>query len=422
MQLCTTYKISVLFFCFISMSCRAVDNAHFYRATLYEGEPRLAIPWFSSFDAAIGRGSTTSGNNARGKKVPLLDIYGVQNMQFLGAGIPLNPANPFDQILIELQELPERPGFGELSFSGKFKIIEAPLCLYQNFTNGFFLEGYIPIRKLSTKNISFIDLSPTDSMIPNASTPVWQSFLQNLPAILQQFDLSITNVSEAGVGDLSLLLGWAWNNVRTVHLDYVDVDAKIGVLIPTGRQRNENKPFDLPLGYNGHWGVPLRFDGALGAFDWFTCGLSLDAVFFFNKTKTVRVQSSNQQSGFIKLAQEKVTVDQGTIWNICSYVKADHVAKGFSLWLGYTFSQQDATCLSLELASSLNKTLINRDEQLQQWSMHVLHCIAEYDFAKTERDWGPRLGFSYNHILAGKRIFLTDMIFGYIGIDINWCF
>lgn len=394
------------------------DNAHFYRATLFQQEPRFATSWLSTYESSVGRGSTSSGRNASGAKVPLLDIYGIQNMQFIGSGINLQPGNFIDDILLRLQNLPTRDQFGFLSFSGSFKTIEAPFNLYQNLINGFFLQAYLPIRKLSIKNISYQDLSPLDGPAPNKETPEWQIFLQNLNPVLAQFNINIKNSIRSGPGDFSLLLGWAYNNVHTVTFDYIDVDAKIGALFPTGKRRDLDNPFSLPLGYDGHWAVPLRFDFSIGALDWFTYGLSLDALFFFDKTQKTRIRTDNKQQGFIKLQKNTATIDRGTLWNICTYVKADHVVKGLSFFLGYTYSHQDSSCI--RPSALAYQSIANHDNMLKAWSMHVLHAITEYDCSQEHSKYAPIIGFSYNYVIDGKRIFLTDMLFGSCSLYIDW--
>src|SRR5271154_3383230 len=111
------------------------DNAHFYRATNFFGEPRFEKPWLSTFDLYASYGRTSTGFNGEHDKVPLLDIYGTYNMQLLGAGVPgKNFSNIADVILEELTLLPSQGCFGRFSFDGNFSLTELNIFYMQNFT------------------------------------------------------------------------------------------------------------------------------------------------------------------------------------------------------------------------------------------------------------------------------------------------
>jgi hypothetical protein len=225
-------------------------------------------------------------------------------------------------------------------------------------------------------------------------------------------------VNESGVGDFSLLLGWTINYQDTTHVDYIDITSKIGVLFPTGRTKNENRPFDLPLGYNGHYGLPVFVQASFGAFEWFTMGGHTGAVFLFDKTKTIRIKTAAEQNGLIALAQDTVEIDAGTVWTVGAYTKADHFAAGLSLLAGYSFNNKDADTLALKNNFINTGKFINTDITRQGWNMHVFHTSIEYDFATDFCKPGWRLSFFYNRILGGKRVFNTHMKIFNIGLDV----
>jgi hypothetical protein len=401
----------------------SIDNPHFYRAIFFWGEPRFEKPWLSSIDLSVAGARTTTARNRQGKKTELLNIYGLHAMQPLGTNVPnLDNTNPLDKILIDLETLPTRDSFGKLLFSGKFHTIEAILNAYQNLESGFFFQAYAPVRSLKIKHITFNDLSPDDTITPNKNTPEWQEFLNNFDAIIKRHNLSLAGADRGGFGDFTLLAGWARNYDTTCLLDYVDVDAKVGILLPTGKKKDISKPFDMPLGYNGHYGFPLIFEASIGALEWLTVGLHLDALFFFNRTTTITMKTAENQNGFINLVRGQAEIDQGTIWDVSIYAKADHVAKGLSLLCGYTFTHQDEFCLDPHDKITFNTTIINHDSYYQGWAMHVLHGLVEYDFEQKTTDIGPRIGFFFNYIIQGKQIFDANTIGSYIGFDIAWCF
>lgn len=417
------YFIFFYFFIGAIFSLFSIDNPHFYRANFFWGEPRFEEPWLTSGDVSLGGGATKKARNSEGKKTSLLNIYGLQVMRLLGENVPaLDPNNNLDQILLALDQIPERENFGSLRFTGEFSCIESVLNYYQNLDNGFFIQWYLPVRRLAIKSIRFSDASPNDDIFPNKNTPEWVDFLDNFTAILARYNLMIKDVHQAGAGDFSVLVGWTCNYQDTCYHDFFDVNAKIGLLFPTGKRRTLHNPFDLPLGYNGFYGFPFKFDCSVGYWEWLTAGFHLGALFLFDKTKTLAMKTAVGQNGFIMLTEGKAKVDSGTLWDISCYIKADHFFKGLSLLCGYCFTLKENDCINPYNKEIFNPSIVNADPLYRSWRMHVIHWIAEFDFAKKLSDLGPRISLFYNWIIDGQRIFDTSMLNASLGVDISWCY
>ena len=210
----------------------------------------------------------------------------------------------------------------------------------------------------------------------------------------------------------------SWNYEELEELDYIDTTLKTGILFPTGARKNQNLAFDLPSGYDGYYALPFSTDASLGAFEWLTVGYHTDVLFFIPQTRTIRMKTDLEQSGFFKLGLGTARVRPGSLWNINGYLKADHLAKGFSLLVGYTYSQKndDTIC---PCNRSFVGSIVNSDEMFKSWNMHTLHLQAEYDFTQEEKSYGFRAAIFYNQVLGGKRIFKTNMAGGSLGVDIG---
>lgn len=401
------------------------DNPHFYRATFFYGEPRLEKRALGSIDISLAGGRTCAGRNGSGRKVPLLDIYGTYNMHDLGIGVPhKNLTLPTDLALTNLSLIPSRNCFAQLSFHGKFSTTELDVNLTQNLVHGFFVELALPFRTLKINNIAFTDLSPTSDAFPNINTPAWQTFLNLFPEILSQYDLSIDPVFRRGIGDVSFMAGWTYNCQEFDYLDYLDFTFKIGVLAPTGKKRNPNLVFDLPLGYNGYFGAPFELASSFGAYDWFTFGGYMGALIFGNRTETMRLKTDATQCGLIKLASGTVCIHQGTIWHAGLFAKADHFCRGLSALIGYTFAQHNNDCVSIAPKDeyNFNPMIVNDDPLFRGWNMHTMHFMLDYDFTQLNMKFGPHIGFFYNLEIGGKRTFNTSTLQGTLGLDIAWDF
>lgn len=392
----------------------AIDNPHFWRATNFLPafyEPRFERDWLLSLDATVGFGSTTTARNGNGTKVPLLDIYGTYNMQALGINVPgKNLTNPADIALTQLELLPANEGFAQLSFEGRFKLLEANLSLSQNIGCGFFIQGHIPVRQIQITDITQRDLSPLGcDNGPNINTPEWQNFLALFPQILDQYNLSIAPFKHSGVGDLSILLGWTNNYEETQEIDYVDTTFRIGALFPTGRKKNEDLVFDIANGYNGHYAIPISIDFAIGWYDWFTLGADFGVMTFFKKTRDIRLRTDCLQSGLITLTKAPARIDPGNIWEANVYMKADHVLCGFSVLLGYSFAMQEHFSIIPQDTIFFDPVIVNSDERFLGWKMHTINLLLDWDFATYECPSHPHVGVFGNFVVGGERIFNTHM-------------
>jgi hypothetical protein len=397
------------------------DNLHFYRASFFFGEPRFERTGLTTLNARVGAGSTSTARDGCGKKVCLLDIYGPQVAFELGTSVPGKDfTNPADLALQLAENEPSRNGFGLFSFGGQFSTVELDLQFYQNLSDGVFFEIYLPLRKLHINNISCNDLSSGCAACPNSSSPTWQAFSNQFNTILSQHCLQFKGVDHFGIGDMSFILGWAENYQETEHLDFIDIMAQAGVLAPTGRRANPDIAFDLPLGYNGHVGFPLNMSVGFGLYEWFTFGAHVMVMPFKSTTQTVRMRTSASQNGFIKLTKGEATTKPGTLWQIGTYLKADHVLRGLSMLIGYSYSTQRPSSVCPCNTAVFDPGIVCSDSMLLGWKMQTIHLLAECDFLKETGFFGPRIGVFGNIIVGGKRIFNTSIGGAMVGIDLVW--
>lgn len=417
-------------FVFGSLLC--IDNHHFYRASnffsVYQ-EPRFEECWLASFDVTLGAGATHKSERKSDrceKCSPLLDICGLYDMQALAYDLPCKSlTNPVDLALIDLSLVPERGCFANLSYHGQFTIAEANFFYTQNFNHGVFFQLHFPVRYMKISEVYFKDLSPQDSIYPNINTPEWQTFLKLYPApFAERFNLNLCGTHFTDIGDTSFLLGWTRNYEDTEVVDFLDFTLRFGVLTPTGRKANPNIVFDLPSGYNGHVGIPMTFDLALGSYEWLTVGLHLGVMPFASNIQKIRVKTAIQQTGLIKLDTICAKVHEGVLWDATGYVKADHFCHGLSFLIGYTYANKKANtftqldCHNNPVPNSSVQCFNQCDLVNSGWSIQTVQLLLEYDFRRN-CPTTPRLGFYFDYPVAGHHIFKTPMAGGTGGIDFS---
>jgi len=405
----------------LAVPLSAFGHRFAYRAGPYRSEPRLDRNCLTSYDVSVMGGATTTGKNGDHDKVDVLNIYGLHEMRKLGEGLTnLDPLNIDDNILLTLRDKNANGNFGKLLFTGKFKYIGAEVSLTQNWCNGFFGQVIVPVNRVEVTDVAYIDQSPTTG-VPASTDADWKQFLARFDNILSRHGMTKGNTSETSIGDVELYLGWSYNNDTSDALDFLDVTIKAGATIPSAKRKDVDKAFSIASGYQ-HAGIPVSFDMALGVFEWVTWGAHASGCFFFKQTDEFRMKTYSGQNGFIKLAKGAARRDLGNAWDIGTFLKADHIAGGLSVMVGYNYSSQEDSTLTPSDTTTFNVTTVNSDDMLKKWRMHTVNVMAEYDFAKEDKKLNPKVGIFYNHPVGGKRIFNTNTIGGNAGLNIVWKF
>ncbi len=426
----------------------------FYRTGAYSYQPRFERNCLSTWEVNVQGGGTrkgfedsnapgganatiaatatpatdTEGNNTQSSNV--LNLYGWQNFQFLGANITANPGtNVYNQNLDVLDQLPTNGTFGYVQYTGKFSYVEADIYIAQNFCKGFFADLNIPIIHTKMSDVGFTDMSPTTATFPNANDANWQFLTDggfdnaNLVATLALYDLTAADYSKSGIGDIEIYLGWTINKEDICDsIDFLDATIKVGFNIPSGYKKNQDQAFSIAAGYDGHFGVPISFDAALGFLEWVTIGAHVGGTFFTSKTKDYRMKTSALQNGYIKLGKGEAKMDMGNLFDAGAYLKADHIFKGLSLMIGYVYANQASSTLTPTDTVKFPTAIVNTDNMLSKWYSHSLSGIVEYDFAREGKRFNPVIGIFYSQPVAGKRVFNTKTGGGYAGVNVAWDF
>jgi len=395
-----------------------LDRVHFYYANPFWKEPRFERPYLLTFNTSGWRGSTCEGQNCRGKKTGVLNIYGTHNMKRLGENVPdKDPSLPENMILDALQQVEGNHCFAHLNFSGKFRTAGTELSLLQNFTHGFFLQLDVPVRFLEIRNICYTDLSPSLPATPNKTQPEWQSFLGAFQSILKLYELDIRTCRNKGFGDFSILFGWTKNYENTEYFDFIDWTVKFGPLFPTGKRKNIHSVFSLPLGYDGHWGLSACFDLSAGLFEWLTFGGHLQVLPLFPRTKTIRMKTAAQQSGMIKLSKGCAKVKPGIVTHAGVFLQADHITHGLSLTTGYSYARQGNKKICPCNTKKFNPAIVNSDQMFKKWTVHTVHFQADYDFMQEHHTVGAQVGVFVDWHVGGTRTFKTNRSGILVGFD-----
>lgn len=389
-------------------STRAIDNAHFYRARPWPKDPRLTEPLLFTIDFNIGSGSSEYSYNRDGNKAPLLNLYGPQRLQYLGKNmVLLDPvSNPFDAALATLAAAPLINDFAMLSLCSQFSLMEVYFEAIQNFVQGFFIHGYLPIRKFNLSTIHKEDISRTDGISQNL-LDAWYTVRNNLDFICLRYGINPMPLSISDIGDFSLGIGWALNYEETEYIDYFDISMEFGIEFPTSDRLCGNRLFEISAGNGGHTAIYGLIDASLGLYDWFTVGIHLDAKGFDTIKQILPIKTARGNNGFYKLARTCAYNHRDPQGAASCYLKADHFVRGLSLVIGYTFDIAGHTTLTPSIPHAFDASIVNSDSMLQGWRMSTLQFFAEYDFSHDDAPIAPKIAIFYNHVLKGQAVFKT---------------
>lgn len=207
------------------------------------------------------------------------------------------------------------------------------------------LAVYLPVASRRVRNIRIADQTqiPARGGRAIARAGAASLFNQNLRSNMMTLfgqDLSATDVN--GVGDVSVFLNW--HHGKVIGDDYFKKlcgFVRVGVSIPTGSESHTQKPFRMPLGNDGAWGLSFSSGVKAEIVENARVGIYFDGMALFDTTKLRRVKTSKYQSEFMLLNSARVRKKHGFTFNATPYLELNHFAGGFSAKLAYQYTQHN---------------------------------------------------------------------------------
>lgn len=308
--------------------------------------------------------------------------------------------------------------YGQFSLGTKFTSTEGSLSVSTPSFHGFTFSLCLPFASAKFSKILYTDTTPAaDNGGFNLTRVAWSNFRAKFDDILAKYNISAADCKTSGVGDLQA-------DVNYMHElnDTFTVDVAAGINFPTGKKRDENKVFSVPLGYDGHWGVKLS--GALQAdlHEYFTLGASFNTTLFGHNTKTVRIKTYKEQEGFLFLASSQVKRKKDPIVNIDVHGKMMCPEYHCALSFGYNYTHAGKTTLSTSstTTASFNATIANTDGRLASWYRHSIQGGVSVLLGCDTEEYQGEVGFIFSLPVAGKNIFTTNGFGGQAGVVFNW--
>lgn len=284
----------------------------------------------------------------------------------------------------------------------------------------FQIDLFIPIKSMQYNGVSWTDRTENVLSADQAFKEEISSKLAAQAQALGNLDINQNGWSETGLGDTFLLLSWHQNfkQLDKEYLKNVNVNARIGISIPTGKEKDENKALALSLGNDGAWGIPIGLGLNLDFVYNMHAGIELDFLGFFDHTKVYRMKTSKHQTDYLLLQKGNATKTQGASWRFNLYGQTKHFLDHFGARVSYHFLKHDEDRLSPK-SNDFDYNIINSAQSLKEWSSHTFSFELSYDLfnRKSSQSIKPQINLFYKLPIGGKRAILAHTFGGQISFN-----
>lgn len=363
---------------FTANAIQSFNRSYFYRASSLWAEPRFEQPYLSTFTFTLSGGETNCASNACGKTVPIVKL-----------------ARPCQAI-----DFSNKPRW---QYNGSFDLLELNFNIYQSIGQYAFFHLHIPAMHTRFSPGTIIEYPLTMPLIK----------------CQKQTKALCCPKSKWGLSDITLFWGITKNSYDLAYLDFYDYSFEAGILFPTSQPCCFLEKYDIPLGYNGHGGATVMFNGAIGMYNWLTLACHAD----------VTLLASHVQKGHYNKILNYDT-NGGPITRIGALVKADHICYGLSLALGLSRERKHAInnyakqyiASGEHVSSHKNRNKIRPFcEQIDGWYRSIFHLIIEID-GYQKNNLVPEFAFSYHKQINGRNVLNTSTLAGTLSLNFLWEF
>lgn len=425
-----------------------------YRASFFHAQERAAAKdWATQFLVRIADGSSSKSFDAQGGRAALLSgAAGLLDLARLGLGVdptgkPLSTTYwAKDANTFKAAALPTGLN-GKVELGGRLSVQDVALLLRQYVKYGFFVQVHAPVVAL--KLDTFSQVNKGAETVNGVKIP---DMINALPSILAEYGYAkVTTFKKTSISDVAALLGWqGYAKIGSEYIADIAGSFHVGFLLPVAGGADQNHPYAVSLGNQGHYGVTARGAAELGVFDWVALGASAGVSTFFKKHDTLRVRTHEDQSGWLRLGMGRVKVDLGSMWDVGAYARVSLLVRGLTGFLGYSFARQESTNLASHdnnltvmltksvvdaiapygmkrevKASSLAAdvdTVINADGRLAAWEIHTVHMGIRYCMSGPKSSLRPLVQFEYAYPFDGKNSVKLPLFAGTVGLMLQLMF
>jgi len=250
---------------------------------------------------------------------------------------------------------------------------------------GFSIATHFPFYFMRLQNVSWCEQTK-DITADDARTKEYltNDFFTNVCTLGD--GLWIGDWKRSGFGDMSLFVEWLENFRQDKKvLKNVRVNGRAGLVIPTGKPKDENKIFALPFGNDGAVGAVFGagIDLTFGTFA--RAGLDVQLSHVFANSRCRRIKTNEDQTELLLLAKTDVMRDFGLAQQFTLYGELYRLWNRLSFKLGYQFSRHGEDLLYL-FDQTYSERIANTANSLEEWTMHNFFVSLSYDHLREDNE------------------------------------
>jgi len=298
---------------------------------------------------------------------------------------------------------------GHFKFSGDFE--ETDFTIWGRYRlplpslpGKFDFYAYVPFKDIKISNVKKEDQTVS---VVTADFYVQDNITKKLDELVKTYgNLDLGNWSCLGISDLAFILNWFDDFKQDKeYLKNVRLHAHVGLTIPTGKEKDEDKAFSMPLGNDGAWGIPIGLGIDLGFINTLKSGLELEILTLLDETRTRRLKTHEKQTDFLFLQKGRATKSFGLMWKFNLYLQSFHFYRGLSAKAAYQFIKHDDDRVTAK-SDDFIYSIINSAQSLKEWTSHNLILQLNYDFFKEAKNFAvkPQLCLFYKIPLTGRQV------------------
>jgi hypothetical protein len=234
-------------------------------------------------------------------------------------------------------------------------------------------------------------------------------------AIASDLGLNLDRYQTTAFEDTFAQLYWSnrfkLKNEEREHIVTVVPYIGVGVWIPTGKKKNQDRAFSLPTGHDGFWGLML--EGAINFNFPGTVLVNFGAGITFFETKTLcgqRVPNHKDQFGIIPW-KAKIKRQFGPAWNFTASVIGEKIIDELSVYFDYLYCKHERDSITIKEETTARNELFlpKKMEEESLWKSQMIQLGFNYQIT-------PNLSFGaagQTHI-SGRRVYKTHTVLGTI--------
>lgn len=286
----------------------------------------------------------------------------------------------------------------DLTFYGKYRLPS------KGVPGEFDVFLYLPFCYMELSNVKWIDQTQD---VLSADRDVKDFLTSDIYNVAKNLgDLDLKDWDSFGISDIVFILGW-FKDFKQIkdNLKNVKISVRVGLSVPSAKEKDEDKSFSLPLGNDGTWTIPLSLGLDLDFINRIRFGLEFEMLYMFDHTKIRRLKTDVNQTDFLLLHKGKATKSYGMTWKFNLFLQARRFLGGLSAKVAYQFLKHDSDSLTAQ-SNDFSYHIINTAQSLEEWGTQNFIFQLNYDFFKEcKNSWfKPQMSIFYKLPITGKRV------------------